>query len=65
VAVGAAAVLFGLMHWGTPHHIPALIVLGLILGYAYERTGSLRVPIMIHILFNAKSLLWYALTAAR
>ncbi len=59
VAVLFGAVLFGIMHM--PHHIPALIVLGLILGYAYERTGSLRIPILIHILFNGKSLLWDAL----
>lgn len=63
IAVGFSAVLFGLMHLSMPHHVLPLIVLGLILGYAYERTGSLRLPILIHILFNGKSLLWYGLTS--
>jgi hypothetical protein len=60
-AIGLSAVAFGLMHWGTPQFIPALICLGVILGYLYERRGSLIVPIAVHILFNAKSLLWYHL----
>jgi len=60
-AIGLSAVAFGLMHWGTPQFIPALICLGVILGYLYERRGSLLVPIAVHILFNAKSLLWYHL----
>ena len=61
LAILFAALLFGFMHQNTPQYIPALIVLGLLLGYAYERTGSLVVPILMHMLFNAKSLLWYAL----
>ncbi|MHC4441236.1 MAG: lysostaphin resistance A-like protein [Planctomycetota bacterium] len=53
--------LFGVMHMVTPHHIPALIILGIILGYLYERTGSLTATIILHMLFNAKSILWYEL----
>lgn len=59
VAILAASVIFGLMHWPLVQHIPALTVLAIILGYQYERTGSLLVPIFIHILFNGKSLLWH------
>ena len=33
--------------------MPALVVLGLVLGYNYERTGRLTAPILIHSLFNA------------
>jgi membrane protease YdiL (CAAX protease family) len=58
-AIIATATLFGLMHFSTPHQIPALIVLGIILGYLYERTGSLFVPILVHMLFNGKTLLWF------
>jgi len=36
-------------------------VLALLLGYAYERTGSLLPPMVIHALFNAKTLIWEAL----
>jgi len=60
-AIGLSAVAFGLMHWGTPQFIPALICLGVILGYLYEKRGSLIVTMAVHILFNTKSLLWYYL----
>jgi membrane protease YdiL (CAAX protease family) len=55
IAVGA---LFGLFHVNTPQYIPALVALGILLGYLYERTGSLIVPILVHMLFNGKSLLF-------
>jgi membrane protease YdiL (CAAX protease family) len=63
LAIAATAGIFGLMHAGTPQYVPALIVLGVLLGYLYERTGSLWVVIAVHLLFNAKSLLWYHLQA--
>lgn len=62
VAIIITAHIFGLMHTSTPHHIPALIALGIILGYLYERSGSLVLPILVHMLFNGKTLLWMALT---
>jgi len=61
MGIGVAAVLFGAMHLQMRHHVPALIVLGIVLGYLYERSGSLTVPIGVHMLFNAKTLLWYHL----
>jgi len=61
LAVTFTALLFGAMHATMPHHIPALIALGFILGYLYEKTGSIVTPIIVHILFNGKSLLWYHL----
>ena len=44
--------------------IPALFVLGLVLGYAYEKSGSLYRPMAIHLVFNALTLLtaWGQLT---
>ncbi|HSW46910.1 MAG TPA: CPBP family intramembrane glutamic endopeptidase [Phycisphaerae bacterium] len=62
-AIWLTATAFGLLHVATPQFVPALIVLGVILGYLYERTGSLWVPIVVHMLFNAKSLLWYHVQA--
>jgi hypothetical protein len=47
-----ASSVFGLMHANQPQAIPALIVLGIVLGYNYERTGRLWAPIVIHGLFN-------------
>jgi len=38
-------------------HWPALFVLALCLGYAYEKSGSLFRPIFIHALFNGVALL--------
>lgn len=58
IAIGLSASLFGAMHSATPQFIPALTVLGVVLGYLYERYGSLLVPIIIHMLFNAKTLLF-------
>lgn len=53
---------FGLVHYSQPHAVPALIVLAILIGYAYERTGSLVAPVLIHALFNLKTLLWEAIS---
>ncbi|MEN6337366.1 MAG: CPBP family intramembrane glutamic endopeptidase, partial [Phycisphaerales bacterium] len=60
-AIACVAVWFGAMHWPTPQQVPALIILGVFLGYLYERTGSILAPIYLHILFNSKSVLWHYL----
>jgi membrane protease YdiL (CAAX protease family) len=62
-AILLTATAFGAVHLSQPHTIPALIVLGLLLGFAYERTGSILVPVTIHALFNLKTLVWSALGA--
>lgn len=61
VAIVLASLLFGMMHLPVPQHVPALTVLAIILGYQYERTGSLYAPVIVHVLFNGKSLLWHGL----
>jgi membrane protease YdiL (CAAX protease family) len=40
------AIVHPLQHW------PALFVLGICLGYSYERHGNLLIPITMHCLFN-------------
>lgn len=60
-AIALAAVAFGVVHASQPDTIAALIFFGVLLGYAYERTGSLIVPIAIHAAFNLKTLVWDAL----
>ncbi|MFG0329570.1 MAG: CPBP family intramembrane glutamic endopeptidase [Phycisphaerales bacterium] len=67
IAILFAAALFAAMHWSS---VPAesrgpglvqLFALGVILGLAYERTGRLLTPIVIHGLFNLTELsLFYA-----
>lgn len=53
-AILIASFAFTSMHpW---MHFPALFVLSIALGYAYERSGSLLRPIFIHTIFNATSI---------
>jgi len=48
--------LFAATHADTGHW-PALFVLGICLGYAYEKSGSLFRPIFIHSFFNATNII--------
>jgi membrane protease YdiL (CAAX protease family) len=50
-AIIASSVLFAAIHQNVGHW-PALFVLAMCLGYAYEKSGSLLRPIFIHALFN-------------
>lgn len=49
------ALLFGVVHFHIASFIP-LVFLGLIFCAAYERTGSLAVPMLMHGFFNGTSL---------
>ena len=60
LAIGLTAIVFGIVHLSQPHTIVALTAFGVLLGYAYERTGSLVPSIMIHAVFNLKTLIWDA-----
>jgi membrane protease YdiL (CAAX protease family) len=51
--------LFALPHEPL-YALPALFVLAIFLGYAYERSGCLWPPILMHVLFNTKTLVWDA-----
>jgi membrane protease YdiL (CAAX protease family) len=55
IPVLVVASVFTLMHAAvvSPHALVTLFVLALGFGIAYERTGRLVVPIVMHILFNA------------
>jgi len=44
------AAIFAMVH--PLQHWPALFVLGICLGYSYERHGNLLIPITMHCLFN-------------
>jgi membrane protease YdiL (CAAX protease family) len=55
-AIAASSIFFAIMH-EDPGHWPALFVLGVCLGYSYEKSGSLFRPIFIHIFFNATSII--------
>jgi len=51
LGIYAASVIFAMTHRDIQHW-PALFVLAMCFGYAYERHGTLLLPIMMHILFN-------------
>jgi len=55
-AIVISSGLFTMTH-ANAGHWPALFVLGVCLGYAYEKSGSLFRPIFIHSLFNAVSII--------
>jgi hypothetical protein len=53
-AVLITSLVFALVHWQhEAQATPSLLVLGVVLGYNYERTARLGGPILIHALFNA------------
>jgi membrane protease YdiL (CAAX protease family) len=53
-AMVASSLLFALLH-GHVASIPALFTLAMCLGLAYEKSGSLLVPMIMHAIFNAIS----------
>jgi membrane protease YdiL (CAAX protease family) len=57
LAILIASILFAAVHplWMAP----LILLLSLGLGYAYERTGNIWVPIFIHALFNLFSTLQF------
>ena len=55
-AIAISSGLFAIIH-ANAGHWPALFVLGVCLGYSYEKSGSLFRPVFIHSLFNAASLI--------
>ena len=56
IAIFITSILFAMMH-AIPTHWPTLFVLGVCLGYSYEKSGSLFRPIFIHAIFNATSVI--------
>ena len=51
------ALVFALLHLKYRETMPALFLLGLALGYAYEKSQSLYRPIAIHLAFNTMSVI--------
>lgn len=61
-AIAAASCTFAALHWSAlpeGSRVPGLVtlaLLGVMLGYLYERTGRLAAPIAMHAIFNAVNL---------
>jgi membrane protease YdiL (CAAX protease family) len=62
LSIATAASLFAVAHWGSlvagseAGALTMLLALGLIFGWAYERTGSMWAPVAAHATFNAANL---------
>ncbi len=54
LSLGASSLLFAALH-GHAASLPALFTLAVCLGLAYEKTGTLLVPMVMHAVFNAVS----------
>ncbi|MFQ5413382.1 MAG: lysostaphin resistance A-like protein, partial [Phycisphaerae bacterium] len=55
-AIIGTAIVFGVIHVPQPDTVPAVTAFGVLLGYTYERTGAVAVPIVIHAGFNLTNL---------
>jgi len=63
IGVLGSAAIFALFHLSNPDAVPPLFIFGLALGVAFARSGSLAVPIIMHVCFNGKTILWLMLGA--
>lgn len=64
LAIVIASLLFALNH-GHLWMVPPLFVLSMCLGYAYERSGRLWAPILMHAMFNLISILNFVLSGLK
>ncbi len=51
---------FGMLHSSVAQTVPTLCFFGIVLGYVYAKTRSLTAVILLHAVFNGKTLLWLA-----
>jgi hypothetical protein len=61
LAIVISAVLFGSVHLMVPHSVVALTTLGLALGIVRVMTGSIWAPIWLHVIFNARTIVYLML----
>jgi hypothetical protein len=58
VAVAAASVVFGMLHFITPAYALLAGIMGAYLGALYALSGNLLVPITVHALYDFIALLY-------
>jgi len=58
-ALAAASLLFGLAHALTTAYFLLTFLMGVYLGWLYQATGNLLLPIMVHFLYDWVVLAWY------
>lgn len=57
-AIVFCGLAFGAIHSTNVETVPALALFGMVLGFVYARTRSLTAAILLHMLFNVKTLVW-------
>jgi len=62
--IAATSAVFALVHAGQPATLPAIYLLSVLLGWLYERNANVLSPIIVHALFNARTMLWETFTQA-
>lgn len=63
-AIVITSLFFSFIHYPYFAHMPALFFLSCGLGYAYERSGSLLRPILMHMFFNGFSITLVLMTGS-
>ncbi|MCG3138211.1 MAG: hypothetical protein HJJLKODD_02072 [Phycisphaerae bacterium] len=63
ISITVVALFFGLAHAQQPQAVAPLMVLGAALGYLYERSGGLLASVVLHVLFNLKTMIFFSLGA--
>lgn len=64
LAIVMTAGAFALVHMSVAQTLPALFLMGVLLGVLYERTGSVVSVMAVHALFNIKTLVWHHLVSS-
>lgn len=58
VSIVFCGLAFGAIHSTNVETVPALALFGIVLGFVYAKTRSLTAAILLHMLFNVKTLVW-------
>jgi hypothetical protein len=56
-----SAGLFGMIHYSVAATVVPLMIFGFMLAVAYLRSGTMVLPILVHMLFNARTVIWVLL----
>jgi len=61
-AIAATSAAFAVVHCGQPATMPAIYFLSALLGWLYVRNDNLLAPMIVHAMFNARTMLWETLS---
>lgn len=53
-----ASLLFGLAHFVTPAYAVVAVIMGFYIGYIYQVSGSLLVPVQLHFIYDLSALIY-------